>query len=219
MASDPLDYTDPRAVARAFARRGCGCGSSTPPRAQGLAQKLDDFTTIRSAENYRLAAMRLKSSAAQLDPLAAQDPAWLVLKGEVDAVATRFEGASNIPFVGPGLNDTAWHQLEELQRQVYDWAERLRKQGKDVPVQAPPPEKPLADSIGETVKAFTGAGGQTLGDRFAPTFSTGTKVFLGLLAGGLVLSQARPILERVLPARRPAEPEAESTRERTKAAS
>ena len=210
MATTFPPLLDARVVAHALAF-GCGCSGTEPPRAQGFWQRLDDLTTIRSADNYRLAAGRLRSSAEQLDPLATGEPAWRVLKAEVDQVAARYEEASNLPFVGPGLNDTAWHQLEDLQRQVYEWAERLRKQGKDVPVQGPPAETSLTDAASHAAKAASaflgGAPGQALGDRLLPTLSTGTKVALGLVGGALLLSQARPLLERarslVLDARGP----------------
>ena len=212
MASDPLDYTDVRAVARAFAQGGCSCGCAraSGPRAQGL---------IDTPGDYRLYLKQLRTAVDQLDLLAGADPQWKVFKAQFEAVYDEYKDVGWTDF--GKLSSTTWERLDDLNKTVQGWAERLRKEGKDLaPLAITPPPKPLSDSVSDAAKAFTG-GGRSLGDRIAPTLSTGTKVFLGLLAGGLVLSQARPILERVIPARRPDEPAPgrERERERTPAAS
>ena len=197
MASDPLDYTDVRAVARAFAQGGCNCGCARAPgpRAQGL---------IDTPGDYRLYVQQLRTAVDQIDLLAGADPQWKVFKAQFEVLYAEYKDVGWTDF--GKLSSTTWAHLDEVNRTVQGWAERLRKSGKDLaPLAITPPPKPLSDSVSDAAKAFA-SGGRSLGDRIAPTLSTGTKVFLGLLAGGLALSQARPLLDRVLPAHRPDEP-------------
>lgn len=192
MASEPLDYTDVRAAARAFVQGGCGCAHKAGPRAQGLVETPGD---------YRLYLKQLRAAVDQIELLAGSDPQWKVFKAQFEVIYDEYKDVGWTDF--HKLSTTTWERLDDINKAVQGWAERLRKAGKDLaPLTLTPPPKPIADSISEAAKAFAGGSGQTLGDRFAPTLSTGTKVFLGLLAGGIVLSQARPLLERALPERR-----------------
>lgn len=209
MAPKRLDYSDARAVAHAFSRAGCGCspraqglGSTAridcPPRAQGL---------VNTPGDYRLYLKQLQTVFAQLDPKLSDDPEWKALKTQFEEIYDEYRDVGWTEFYK--LSYTTWERLDDINKALQGWAERLRKKGQDVaPLALTPPPKPLTEQVSDAAKAASGfLGGkpdQSLGDRFLPSLSTGTKVFLGLAAGALVLSQAKPVLERVLPARKAA---------------
>lgn len=206
MAPAALDYSDPRAVARAFMASGCGCRprasarSDDPPRAQGF---------VNTPGDYRLYLKQLKAAVDQIDLRAGSDPAWAILKAQFLAIYDEYRDVGWTDF--HKLTDTTWERLDDINKALQEWGERLRKAGTDIgPMPLSPPPKPLADQLSDAAKAATGfLGGkpdQSLGDRFLPSLSTGTKVFLGLAAGALVLSQAKPVLER-FSSRSPREPE------------
>lgn len=184
--------TDAKAVARFLAQgcgcdkraQGCGCSSGERPRAQGL---------INTPGDYRTYAKQLKTTADQLDKLASKDPQWQVFKASVDAL---YEDYKDVGWSDSfRLSQTTWERLDEANRALQGWGEKLRKElgEKAVGPLALTAPKSLAEDFSDAAKAASGfIGGDksgSLADRMLPTFSTGTKVVAGLVAGGYVLSK------------------------------
>jgi hypothetical protein len=184
--------TDAKAVARFLAQgcgcdkraQGCGCSSGERPRAQGL---------INTPGDYRTYARQLKTTADQLDTLASKDPQWQVFKASVDAL---YEDYKDVGWSDSfRLSQTTWERLDDANRALQGWGEKLRKElgEKAVGPLALTAPKSLAEDFSDAAKAASGfIGGDksgSLADRILPTFSTGTKVVAGLVAGGYVLSK------------------------------
>jgi hypothetical protein len=184
--------TDAKAVARFLAHgcgcdkraQGCGCSSGERPRAQGL---------INTPGDYRTYAKQLKTTADQLDKLASKDPQWQVFMASVDAL---YEDYKDVGWSDSfRLSQTTWERLDDANRALQGWGEKLRKElgEKAVGPLALTAPKSLAEDFGDAAKAASGfIGGDksgSLADRILPTFSTGTKVVAGLVAGGYVLSK------------------------------
>jgi hypothetical protein len=184
--------TDAKAVARFLAHgcgcdkraQGCGCSSGERPRAQGL---------INTPGDYRTYAKQLKTTAEQLDKLASNDPQWQVFKASVDAL---YEDYKDVGWSDSfRLSQTTWERLDDANRALQGWGEKLRKElgEKAVGPLALTAPKSLAEDFSDAAKAASGfIGGDksgSLADRILPTFSTGTKVVAGLVAGGYVLSK------------------------------
>lgn len=185
--------TDAKAVARFLAQgcgcdkraQGCGCSSGERPRAQGL---------INTPGDYRTYAKQLKTTADQLDKLASKDPQWQVFKASVDAL---YEDYKDVGWTDSfRLSQTTWERLDDANRTLQGWGEKLRKElGEKAvgPLAITPPPKSLSQDFSDAAKAASGfIGGDksgSLADRILPTFSTGTKVVAGLVASGYVLSK------------------------------
>jgi hypothetical protein len=184
--------TDAKAVARFLAQgcgcdkraQGCGCSSGERPRAQGL---------INTPGDYRTYAKQLKTTADQLDKLASKDPQWQVFKASVDAL---YDDYKDVGWTDSfRLSQTTWERLDDANRALQGWGEKLRKElgEKAVGPLALTAPKSLAEDFSDAAKAASGFIGSdksgSLADRILPTFSTGTKVVAGLVAGGYVLSK------------------------------
>lgn len=183
---------DARAVAKFLAQgcgcdkraQGCGCSSGDRPRAQGL---------INTPGDYRTYVKQIKTAADQLDKVASKDPQWQVFKASVDAL---YEDYKDVGWTDTfRLSQTTWERLDDANRALQGWAERLRKElgDKAVGPLALTVPKSLTDDFSDAAKAASGfIGGDKSGsfaDRLLPTFSTGTKVVAGLVAGGYLLSK------------------------------
>lgn len=117
--------TDAKAVARFLAQgcgcnkraQGCGCSSIERPRAQGL---------INTPGDYRTYARQLKTTADQLDKLASKDPQWQVFKASVDAL---YEDYKDVGWTDSfRLSQTTWERLDDANRALQGWGEKLRKE-------------------------------------------------------------------------------------------
>lgn len=192
--------TDAKAVARFLAQdcgcdkraQGCGCSSGDRPRAQGL---------INTPGDYRTYVKQIKTAADQLDKVASKDPQWQVFKASVDAL---YEDYKDVGWTDSfRLSQTTWERLDDANRALQGWGEKLRKELGDKamgPLALTAP-KSLADDFSDAAKAASGfIGGDKSGsfaDRLLPTFSTGTKVVAGLVAGGYVLSKLGAFAEHL----------------------
>lgn len=180
------------------ARQLVGCESGH--RAQGLFDTPGD---------RRLYVAQLKDTAEQIDLQAGGDPAWRIVKNRVDAVYADYKDIGWFDI--DKLSTEAGNRLEELNKTLQEWAERLRKAGRDVaPLAIKPPQSSYDDAKAGLKAAqdlITGVpGGPTLGDRVLPSVSNGVKWIAGIGLGYLVLRELRPYLDRFgRPRQQPAE--------------